>query len=260
MFKDLDPDALPPYTMALASNLTDKSQTSVELNYYDNSLQKPFGITQTLHAPLPLRATTITDNRLGMTFTQTHAQDANEENPSELWKEKIKKVFMDWSNTEEDNVVAKIDVNESPGFYRVIYDSVRNTWSSQVDSQPQYNGTFTSDQHLIFPSLGLQVPNFIDFAKSCKYEPFLKMHRGTGTLAELEKQRKESYRYDSPDVVLRTVAFGIKQRKLEICARRRDVVTDKGVLKGLGDKLPVVVGFLASVRYEGWKYGRQGVC
>lgn len=62
-------------------------------------------------------------------------------------------------------------------------------------------------------------------------------------------------------MVLRTVAFGIKQRRLEICARRRDVVTDTGVvLKGLGDKLPVVAGFLASVRYEGWKHGRQGSC
>ncbi len=247
--------------MAIASNSTDKSQTSVELNYYDNPLNEILGITQTIQAPLPLRATTIDDNRIGMTIIQTHAKDTYELNPSELWKDKIKKVFNSWGSDEEDNIVVKIDVHESPGFYRVIYDNVLNEWLTQVDSKPQYNGTFTSDQHLIFPSLGLQVPNFADFAKSCKYEPFLKMHRGTGAPSEIEIQGKESYRYDGGDVVLRTVALGIKQRRLEICARRRDVVTDMGVvLKGLGDKLPVVAGFLASVRYEGWKHGRQGSC
>lgn len=246
--------------MAIASNSTDESQTSVELNYYDNSLSGTFGIPSLLPAP-PLRTTTIQDTRIGMTVTQTHAKDTDELNPSELWKQKIKKIFNDWGSDEDDKIIVVIDVNESPGFYRVIYNSILNTWSTQVDTQPQYNGTFVSDQHLIFPSLGLQVPNFIDFAKSCKYEPFLKMHRGTGALAEIEKQGNESYRHDGGDVVLRTVAFGIKQRKLEICARRRDVVTDKGVvLKGLGDKLPVVAGFLASVRYEGWKHGRQGGC
>ena len=59
--------------------------------------------------------------------------------------------------------------------------------------------------------------------------------------------------------MLRTAAFEIKQRKLDICAQRRDVVTDVGtVLPGLGDKLPVVAGFIAAARFEGWQHGRSG--
>ncbi len=244
--------------MAVASNDTDKSQSSMELNYYLNALNEVLGITQTPESPPPLRTTTITDARIDMSFTQVHAKDTNEVNPSELYRKRIGKIFV---STIEDYLVVKINVTESPGFYRVIYDNVRNTWATQIGAQPQYNGTFTSQQHLIFPSLGLQVPNFFDYARTCKLEPFLKMHRGTGALAEIERQGKESYRYDGGDVVLRTVAFGIKQRKLEICARRRDVVTSQGIiLKGLGDKLPVVAGLLASVRYLGDENGRQENC
>ena len=261
VFKDFSLDALPSYTMAIASNSTYNLQSSLELNYYDDFLNQSFGITQTLQAPPPLRTTTITDDRINLTFMQTHTKDTNEVNPPALYKDKIKRIFDNWGTSEEDDLVIRIDIKESPGFYRILYDNVLGTWSTQVSSQRQYNGTFTSDRHLILPALGLQVPDFVDFARNCKYEPFLKMYRGSGTLSEIEKQAKESYRYDGGDVVLRTAAFGLKQRKLEICARRRDIVTDKGVvLEGLGDKLPVVAGLLASVRYEGWKTGRRSDC
>ena len=247
--------------MAISSNNTDKSQSSMELNYYWDALNEVLGITQTPETPPPLRITTITDARIDMSFTQVHAIDTNEVNPSELYRKRIRKIFESGDSTIDDSLIVKINVTESPGFYRVVYDNVHNTWSSQVGAQPQYNGTFTSQQHLIFPSLGLQVPNFFDYARTCKLEPFLKMHRGTGALAEIEMQGKESYRHDGGDVVLRSVAYGIKQRKLEICARRRDIVTDQGVvLKGLGDKLPVVAGFLANMRYLGSANGRQENC
>ena len=63
-------------------------------------------------------------------------------------------------------------------------------------------------EHLVFPSLGLQVPTFADFERSCKYEPYLKVHRGSDDVTEIERQGNEKYKYDSGDVVLRTASFG----------------------------------------------------
>lgn len=79
------------------------------------------------------------------------------------------------------------------------------------------------------------------------------MHCGSGSLAELDRLAKEKYREDDGDVVLRTATLGHTQGKLEVCARWKDVVDKDGtvLLQSLGEKLPVVAGFLASCRYEG---------
>ncbi len=223
--KDLSSNDLPSYTMAVASNRMKDSQTSVELNYYDDSLKDFFAINTPLQASLPSRITTIIDLRIGMTLIQSHTKDTNEINPSNIWQRSIMKVFKKWDDDFEDALIINFNVDASVGFYCVIYDRASENWTSQVDSQRQDSGKF------IFGSLGLQVPNSVDFSR-CKFEPFLKMYRGIGSYEELEKQGGKNYR-SNEGVVLRTAAFGITQRKLEICARRKDVITDKGVvLKG----------------------------
>ena len=110
--------------------------------------------------------------------------------------------------------------------------------------------------------MGLQIPNFADFERSCKYELYLKVHRGSGDVTEIERQGNERYKYDGGDVVLRTASFGLTQGQLEMCARRRDVVDKNGeiVLQVLGDKLPVVIGLIASYRHEDWSQGKRKGC
>lgn len=100
-------------------------------------------------------------------------------------------------------------VNEEPGFYRVLYDWENTTWAAQIAQKFHENGTFLIGEHLVFPSLGLQIPNFADFERSCKYEPYLKVHRGSGDVAEIERQGNEKYRYDGGDIVLRRASFGL---------------------------------------------------
>ncbi len=123
-------------------------------------------------------------------------------------------------------------------------------------------GRFELAQHLILRDLGLRAPNFADFSSSCEYEPYLKMHRGNGSLAELEQQGREEYRYDGGDVVLRTASFGATQGKLKMCARWRDVLVKYGnvVLEGLGSRLPVVAGLIASYRYDGVRQEKRKGC
>ena len=88
------------------------------------------------------------------------------------------------------------------------------------------------------------------------------MFRGDGSIEQLEQQGNKTFTDNGGDLVLRTAAFGIEQGALQICAQRRDRMGVHGevVLKGLGADLPVVVGMLAGLRYNGWKAGRRGDC
>ncbi|MCJ1458222.1 hypothetical protein MMC28_008593 [Mycoblastus sanguinarius] len=84
-------------------------------------------------------------------------------------------------------------------------------------------------------------------------------YRGNGSIAEIERQGKEKYNRDDGTVILRTVAFGPTQGKLEMCAMRRDVLYERGnvVLEGVGDKLPFAAGLMASYYYKGWAQGKR---
>jgi hypothetical protein len=163
-------------------------------------------------------------------------------------------------------------------YYRTLYDfknGIRATQINHLDysfeahnatkgayQQRYEHGRLELGQHLILRDLGLQVPNFADFSSSCEYEPYLKMHRGNGSLAELEQQGREEYRFDGGDLVLRTASFGATQGKLEMCARRGDVLIKYGnvVLEGLGSKLPVVARLIASYRYNGVRQEKRKGC
>lgn len=57
-------------------------------------------------------------------------------------------------------------LKEEPGFYRVLYYWGNMTWNTQIVQKFHENGTFLIGEHLVFPSLGLQVPNFADFEQS----------------------------------------------------------------------------------------------
>ena len=254
--------------MAIVSSLWKPAGTpsTLELNFYDPSYREVFGIPEVNASRYVNRDTTYIEDGSEYQRTRTHFKGMKEPNPDQIWERMTgtqygpttyQKVFGGaWYES------APYTLDEEPGFYRVIYDWEATSWTTQIGQQVHENGTFLIGEHLIFPSLGLQVPNFADFERSCKYEPYLKVHRGSGDVTELQSQAKEKYKYDGGDIVLRTASFGLTQGPLEMCARRRDVVDERGevVLQGLGDKLPVVAGLIASYRHEEWSLGKRKGC
>lgn len=253
-----------PYTMAIAG--ATQLSASMELNFYDQSYGKVFGIPAPLRNFSKTRTSTYARAGSDIKYSRVHIKGMDEKQPKDVW------AFLTDTSTGTDVMTilfggtwkkaGSYDLTEGPGFYRSLYGFENSTWATHIDQIDHEQGKIELGKHLIFPSLGLQVPNYADFAHSCKYEPYLKMHRGNGSLAELEHQGKEKYRYDGGDVVLRTASFGPTQGKLEMCARRRDVLDKNGdvVLKGLGDKLPVVAGMVMSHRYQAWSRGERKGC
>ena len=257
-----------PYTVALVTRLYKPANTpsTLEQNFYDRSYREVFGIPEEKMGLFVNRGTTYTQTIDNVNYTRTHFKGMKEQNPDQVWEQ--------MTNTQHGPSAFQImfgggwyespdyTLDEEPGFYRVLYDWENTTWTTQIAQKFHENGTFLIGEHFVFPSLGLQIPNFADFGRSCKYEPYLKVHRGSGDVTEIERQGNEKYKYDSGDVVLRTASFGPTQGQLEMCARRRDVVDKNGeiVLQGLGDKLPVVAGLIASYRHEDWSQGKRKGC
>ena len=245
--------------MAIVSSLWKPARTpsTLELNFYDPSYREVFGIPEVNASRYENRDTTYIEDGSedGSEYqrTRTHFKGMKEPNPDQIWERMIGGAWY---------MSAPYTLDEETGFYRVIYDWEATSWTTQIGERVHENGTFLIGEHLIFPSLGLQVPNFADFERSCKYEPYLKVHRGSGDVTELESQAKEKYKYDGGDIVLRTAAFGLTQGQLEMCARRRDVVDERGnvVLQGLGNKLPVFAGLITSYRHEEWSLGNRKGC
>ena len=249
--------------------------TAVELNYYDDSMSSLFGILSELGPYFVSRQTTYLSDA-GVAYNVTHTKD--------LERIQVADDLAPWTDTRNTSAgqliyhqiglpyqsyrfpikASKDDksIYESPGYYRVVYNWRDSTWTQETAGATSRNGSFTENQHLCFPSLDLQVPNFADYAQHCVYEPFLRMYRGDGSIEQLEEQGNRTFPDKGGDMVLRTVAFGIEQGALQICAQRRDRLGVHGevVLKGLGADLPVVVGLLASLRYNGWKAGTRGDC
>lgn len=238
------------------------STTSFNLNYYKPSLRPTFGIPSG-HKVANFsnrRSTIYTVPKQNFKYT-----DADHSETGNRFNKQIGRPVPEGVDAFLSTLIslANVNVEEEKGVYGVDYDWENGTWSSRIDSQPEHNGTFSiGPQHLILPSLGLQIPNFALFARSCKYEPFLKTHRGNGNLKDIETQGEEKYRHNSKDVVLRTAAFGMKQDGLEICARRRDILDKDGglVTKGLGPEVHVVAGLIASYRWREWNLGRRKGC
>ena len=78
----------------------------------------------------------------------------------------------------------------------------------------------------------------------------------------LDELARQPYREDSTrSVLLRTAAFGEKQRELEVCARRGMTRFPDGQgMYGLGVDLPVLVGLLAAARVRGGEDSGRGSC
>ncbi|KAI9700327.1 MAG: hypothetical protein M1836_002342 [Candelina mexicana] len=145
----------------------------------------------------------------------------------------------------------------------IAYDFVNGHWSTTLDGTLQRNGSFVhSYKDLILPELGLQIPDFADFERNCIYEPFVKVHRGSGDATELDRQRGEKFTHNNDDIVLRTASFGWSQGALNICAQKESTVSENGVIlrKGLGDDLPVVAGLIATLRYDGFMRKTRRLC
>ena len=272
----------PPYSMAIVDRSTPLfSRTSFELNYFEPSYRETFGIPSTIRVEdAGPRRTIYTDPATNHTYTRTQTQLV----PDPTYAAKIatqqKHEYNDGFSPSAND-----EIEETPGYYHVLYDWTHHFWNTRIGRQTHTDGRFVSlGKHLILPSLGLRIPNYADFEASCKLEPFLKIHRSNAdrafikdlfgmnrtqtkslyreTKLSLDQLGQERYRDDKHGtVVLRTVAPGISQDALEVCAQRRDVVKDgKVVLQGLGESLPVVVGLLASTRYSGWDAGARGSC
>lgn len=255
-------------------------RTSFELNYFELSYRKTFGIPSDIRQTVGPRKTIYTNTATNRTYIRTQSQLVSDPHLAT-------KIAATQDVEYDDDFIPSADdvVEESPGSYRVLYDWTDNFWNTKIGRQTHTDGNFISvGKHLILPSLGLRIPNFADFEASCKLEPFLKVHRSSAdrayikdtfgmnltqmesligeTKAALDRLGRERYRDDvHGTVILRTVAPGVIQDALEVCAQRRDVVKDgKVVLEGLGESLPVVVGLLASTRYSGWEAEKRGSC
>ncbi len=145
----------------------------------------------------------------------------------------------------------------------ITYNFAAGQWSTTLNNTLQRNGSIThSNKDLILPGLGLQIPSFADFELNCIYEPFLKVHRGSGDAASLDLQRKERFTYNDDSIVLRTASFGWSQGKLDVCAQRESIVADDGAVlqQGLGDDLPIVVGLISTLRYDGFMQKTRKLC
>lgn len=272
----------PPYSMAIVDRSTSTiSRTSFELNYYEPSYRETFGIPSGIRVEdVGPRRTIYTDLATNHTYTRNQTQLMTDPTSASIIATKQETEFDGDFTPSADDVV-----EETPGSYGVVYDWTHWVWNTKIGRQIHTDGSFVSvGKHLILPSLGLRIPNFEHFRTSCKLEPFLKIHRTDAdrafvadvfglnqtqtealyreTSAALDRLGRERYRDDGHGtVVLRTVAPGMVQDALELCAQRRDVVKDgKVVLQGLGESLPVVVGLLASARYRGWEAGTRGSC
>ena len=249
--------------------------TAFELNYYDDSMQDLFGTSKHLGLYSVGRQTTYWSDMGRTTYNLTHTKDLrriqvaaeskvsmnNHTDKNSLFRyHPIDRPYLPYRLAINLGTGDQI-VNESPGYYRVLYNWQESTWTTEIAGIKHENGSFLEGQHLHLSPLDLQVPNVADYADNCLYEPFLRMYRGNGSVEQLEKQGNRTAR-DNGGVVLRTAAFGIEQGELQMCAQRRDILSENGeiVLKGLGPTLPVVVGMLASLRYNGWKAGARGDC
>ena len=263
------------YAMAINVDLS-VATSAFELNYYDDSMSSLFGIFPELGPYFVSRYTTYLSDHGGMAYNVTHTKDmkriqiAEDPNHRTNTHDQYSDLFtyhrigVPYNSYRFPIKAGKDDViiHESPGYYRVIYNWHDGIWTEEVAGTTSRTGSFNENQHLYLPFLNLQVPNFADYAHHCVYEPFLKMYRGDGSTEQLEQQGNRTFADQGRDLVLRTAAFGIEQGELQICAQRRDKVGVHGevVLEGLGADLPLVVGLLASLRYNGWKAGKRGDC
>lgn len=146
---------------------------------------------------------------------------------------------------------------------RIAYDSTNGFWSTSLNETTHRTGHLIhSGLDLILPELGLQIPSFNDFERSCIYEPFVKVHRGSGDAAELNRQRNEKFTHNDDSVVLRTASYGLVLAKTDMCAQRRSTIGKGGVggRQGLGDDLQIVAGLISSLRYFGYMEGTRKLC
>ena len=155
-------------------------------------------------------------------------------------------------------------MTENPGLYRVLYDWQAGTWSTQVyppapsPSITLSNGTFGATNigdrdFFVFPSLDLHIPEFQRFNRSCKYEPFIKVHKLSDAGDETREQQmqrhaKMKYKADDGSVVMRARSPGLTQGRMELCAKRRE----------MKEALEVVAGIVAGVRWGA--YDRRRGC
>lgn len=259
--------------MAITSR--SNTTTAFELNYYDDSMQDLFGISKDLGLYSVGRQTTYWSDLDRATYNLTYTKDLDRiqvaVEPTESMNNHTGSyTLFTYHPLDSPYPPYRLaikprrsdqPVKESLGYYRVVYDWQKSTWTTEIAGFKHKTGSFQEGQHLYLPSLDLQIPNVADYADNCHYEPFLRMFRGNSSIGQLENQGNRTFR-NNRGVVLRTAAFGIEQGELQMCAQRRDVLTENGelVLKGLGPNLPVVVGMLASLRYNGWKAGKRGDC
>lgn len=126
-----------------------------------------------------------------------------------------------------------------------VFYSVLSTGSFQQTGEDVY-----------FPELGLQFPNAERIARSCVYDPFVRVFRGglesnETNSNDMDQHRRQSFR-SNKDVMLRVANSGDKRALVHICARKnyfdeKQIVDDAPDL-GLGDNLPIIAGWVQMVR------------
>ncbi|KAI9677394.1 MAG: Transcriptional repressor NF-X1 [Caeruleum heppii] len=152
----------------------------------------------------------------------------------------------------------------APHFSALDFDLAAQTWSTSLHDTPLHNGTFLLRPHLILPELGLQAPDFgALFLKDCVFDPYVKVHRGIHTPAELLAQAHQRFTHNDDAVVVRTAAFGWSADILQVCAKRQGSLRGDGEGEGETDMLDaglVVAGLIAVLRIEGQKDGWRELC
>jgi len=132
-------------------------------------------------------------------------------------------------------------------------DAPNPTASTATIKNGSWSATSFSNRHVLFPELGLQIPNLYFFLRDCKYQPFMTVLRTDNmTEQQIKEQSDEKWSpKSSPNVVMRTASFGRGgTRNLEVCARNVDAHVDGEQRTRLDDDLLVPLGLMAIIRME----------
>lgn len=115
------------------------------------------------------------------------------------------------------------------------------------------NSTTRTNHTLIIPELELRIPHWFEFTQSFAYEPFLKLHSyATMSAEEISAQAHTTWNGKHEDTVLmRTAAFGSRQRVLDVCIQDGKGTEENTVVKnGLGDDMLVPLSLIWLYRIQ----------